>query len=75
MSNAMKQNIEIPPYRAGCKNQTGLSQKLRKMKVGESIQIPKETRNSVCAAARYIGIRCATRCMGSDTEVTVLRIS
>jgi hypothetical protein len=63
----------IPPKHQSAKRSTGLTAKLRGLQIGQSVEIPLDWENRVHTPANRLGIRVATRRLGSVNTVTVYR--
>lgn len=68
----------IPPRKTKCRKvgnvQSGIFERLKSLEIGESFEIPLNTRKSIHRYAKDVGIKVATRQLGSDTTTTVYRI-
>ena len=72
--------MNIPDMGTGCKGNkgglrtTGVTDALRSLNVGESIQLSRQSWATVGSCARNINIKIATRSLGSPDKITVYRI-
>jgi len=69
--------MDIPEKGTGCwtSRNGGTTGKLRKLKVGDSITLPRSARGIVGACASSIGIKVVTRSLGSKDTFTIWRIA
>lgn len=71
----MKKKLpKIPPQYSGFRTNAGITDKLRRLDVGDKIILPVSAQTTVHGVAYMLGIKVATRKLGSKTTVTVWRV-
>ena len=75
----MNNKLEIPPkchnHRGRPKNPNSLSSRLRKLGVGDHIEIPREQEKQLTSSANSAGIKVTQRRMGAEDITTVWRVA
>jgi len=68
--------MNIPEKGTGCfpSQNVGITSKLRKLNVGDSMVLPKTARHVVHTCASQIGMKVVTRSLGSKDSFTVWRV-